>query len=157
LFEILAWVSALSFFRMYNFGLKLELTKQTVTRTVLGEHFGNGRLKRFSDLLAKLSDLDRVLALSGIIGRELENVRGRVAAPHGEGTEIMKAGDFDFTRLDRLENTWQEADADAMAQLRVLKTHAADFPQHGETIGMPMGVPAGRERIHMKKPSAVSE
>ena len=63
--------------------------------------------------------------------------------PHGQGTKIVQAGNFHFACIDGFENSGQQADACAMAQLGVFKAQIAYFSQHGPAIGVTMGVPAG--------------
>ena len=70
--------------------------------------------------------------------------------PHRQRAEIVKAGDFDFAGVDGVENAWHQADTGAVAQFSMLETQIPDLAQHAPAIGMPMGIPAGRKRIHKR-------
>jgi hypothetical protein len=68
----------------------------------------------------------------------------------------MQAGDFYFTRFHGLKNARKEADPDAVAQLGIFETQVTNLPEHGSAVRVAVRVPAGGQRIHMKRPSAVS-
>jgi hypothetical protein len=78
--------------------------------------------------------LDRVLegavAFPPVVRRKLEDVRRRPIHAHRQRTEIVHAGDLDFTAVHRLENPRQQTDPDAVAQFRVGKSQVPNFPQH---------------------------
>jgi len=95
--------------------------------------------------------LDRILAFTRIFGAELENIRRGAIHSHRQGTKVMHAGNLHLARIDRFQNAGQERQSDAMAQLGIFEAEFADFPEHGAPVGVPVRIPAGRERIHNKK------
>ena len=66
----------------------------------------------------------------------------------GKGTEIVQRTDLDLARFHGFDDAGYEADADAVAQLGVFKSEVADLAQHGASVGVAVGVPAGGKRIH---------
>ena len=62
---------------------------------------------------------------------------------HGQRTEVVQGGDFDFAGVHGVEDAGHEADARAVAQFGVFKAQLADFAQHGAAIRVAMGIPAG--------------
>ena len=60
----------------------------------------------------------------------------------------MEAGNFDLTRVHGLQDAGQETEPDAVAEFGVGKAEVADFAQHGATVRVAFGIPAGGERIH---------
>jgi hypothetical protein len=60
----------------------------------------------------------------------------------------VEAGDFDFTGRDGFDDAGKEAESNAMAEFGVLESEIANFLEHGATIGVAMGVPAGGEGVH---------
>ena len=83
-----------------------------------------------------------VLALAGVGGGKLVKIGGGVIDAHGQGTKIVEGGDLDFAGVHRLDDAGEQADADAVAEFRAVKAQGMDFPQHGASIGMAMGIPA---------------
>jgi hypothetical protein len=71
--------------------------------------------------------------------------------PHRQRTEIVQGGNFHFPGAHGLENAGQEADAGAVTQFGVFKTEFADFTQQGTTVRVAVGIPTGREGIHVVK------
>ena len=63
----------------------------------------------------------------------------------GQRTKIVERGNLDLARVHGFKDARHEADADAVAQLGVIKTEVADFAQHGAAVGVTVGIPAGRE------------
>ena len=61
----------------------------------------------------------------------------------------MQCGNLDHPRLGRLHDARDEAQPDAVAQLRVLKAKVSDFLEHLAAIRVAVGVPAGGEGIHV--------
>jgi hypothetical protein len=55
----------------------------------------------------------------------------------------VERGDLDFAGVDGLEDSGQEAQPDAVAQLGVFESQATDFAKHFASVGVTMGVPAG--------------
>ena len=104
------------------------------------------------ELVGHLDGFHRVLvgvvAFAGVGGGELEDVRIGVVAADRQRTEIVQGGNLDHPGLDRLHNPGDEAQADAVAQLGILKAEVADFLKHLAAIGVAVGVPAGGEGIH---------
>jgi hypothetical protein len=62
-----------------------------------------------------------VLPLSLVVSREFENVGSGPIYTHGQRTEIVDAGDFDFAGVDGFEDAWEQTNADAMTELGVLE------------------------------------
>jgi len=68
-----------------------------------------------------------------------------VGDAHGQRAKIVQRGNFDFPGFDRLKNTGQKTEANAVAQLRPLEAKRANFAQHGPPVAVAMGIPAGGE------------
>jgi hypothetical protein len=54
----------------------------------------------------------------------------------------VERGDFHFARVHRLDDSGEQTDPDAVAQFRAVEAEGTDFPQHGASIGMALGIPA---------------
>jgi hypothetical protein len=63
----------------------------------------------------------------------------------------MEAGNFNFPRIDRLEDSRQQTDPDSVAQLGIFKAKIANLAQHGPAVGVAMRIPAGGKGIHKNK------
>ena len=87
----------------------------------------------------------RVFAFARIVGRKLEDIRRGMIDAHRQGTEIVQAGNLHLTRVDGFQHSGQQADANAVAQFRVIKAKVTDLAQHGSAVGMAMRIPAGGE------------
>ena len=101
------------------------------------------RLDAFGEFKRLERVLDGQFALArAFVGKFVEIRRGLVHA-HRQRAKIVQAGNLDFARLHRLEDAGHQADADAVAQLRIFKAQVADFAQHRAAIRVTVGIPAG--------------
>ena len=107
------------------------------------------------DARGKFQRLERVfqgqLALARFGGGKLVKVRRCVGNTQRQRTEIMQAGNSDFTHVHGVQDAGHEGEPGAVAQFRVLKTQFTDLAQHGAAIGVPVGIPAGGQGIHGSK------
>ena len=87
------------------------------------------------------------LAFARALGRELVEVRRGIVYAHRQGTEVMQAGNFYFTRGDSLQDPRQQAHSDAMTEFSVFEAELPDLLKHCPAIRMAMGIPAGREGV----------
>ena len=110
--------------------------------------------RRF-DARGEFERLERVLdggfALAVGLGRELVEVRRGMVHAHRQRTEIVQGGNLDFARAHGVEDAGHEADARAVTEFGVFKTQFANFAQHGATVRVAVGIPTGREGIHVAK------
>jgi len=96
------------------------------------------RLNRFRRVF------EGILPLASIGRSKLENIRRGVVDADGERTKIVQRGNLDLTRVHRFQHSRQQADADAVAQLRVFKPQIANLSQHGASVRVTAGIPASR-------------
>jgi hypothetical protein len=87
--------------------------------------------------------LDGQFALARAFVGKFVKVRRGVRHAHRQRAEIVQAGNLDLARVHRVEDARHEADADAVAQLGVFKAEVADFAQHGASVRVAVGIPAG--------------
>ena len=80
-------------------------------------------------------------AFARAFGGELIQIGGGMVDAHGEGAEVVEAGDADFPGLDGVEDPGHEADASAVAEFSVFKPEVTDFTEHGAAIRVAMGIP----------------
>jgi hypothetical protein len=59
----------------------------------------------------------------------------------------MQTGDFDFARLNCLEDARQQAHPYTVTEFGALEAEGADLAQHGEAVGVAVGVPAGGKGV----------
>ena len=108
--------------------------------------------KRRFDTHGKIKGPERVLVRQfafprTFVGKLIEIRRGMIHA-HRQRAEIVQRGNFDLTGGHRFENAGHQADARAVAQLRIFEAQVANLAQHGPAIRVPMGIPTGREGEH---------
>jgi len=105
--------------------------------------------ERCLDAHGEIKRLERVtdgeFAVTIAFGGKFVEVRRGMRDADGQRTEIVERGNLDLARVHGFEDAGHEADADAVAQLGIFKTEVADFAQHGATVGVTVGIPAGRE------------
>jgi len=90
-------------------------------------------------------------ALALVVGRKLEDVGRGPFHADGQGAEIVHGGNPDHAGVHRVKDAGQEADADAVAQLGIIKAQRADFLEHRAAIDVALRVPATGKRIHKQK------
>src|SRR3954466_13890732 len=70
------------------------------------------------------------VAFLRIGGRDFVTIRRSVRDLDGQWTEVVEAGELDFTGLIHFLNTGHERNADAVAELDPIKPEVLDFAQH---------------------------
>ena len=85
-----------------------------------------------------------ILPFAGVVRGELEDVGGRPGHTHGQRAKVMQAGNPDEAGFQRLQDAGQEADACSVPQFNPLKTQVPDFLEHGASVRVTVGIPAGR-------------